>query len=204
MKRKIRVVLNVLIVIMVFAAWAYMFLDTKSGTLSSAGFYTLKYFTVLSNIAEGIASIIWLVTVFRKAELKTAERIKYIASVSVGLTFMTVVFFLGPLYGFLSMYLGANFWFHLVVPVVAMVEYVLMTEYSAERTDNLIAIVPMLIYGTAYLSNILLRGREGNDWYGFINWGLPVGILIFGILCIVTYGIGLLLRKCRNLTDRSN
>ncbi len=39
------------------------------------------------------------------------------ACVCLGLTFMTIAFFLGPIYGLFSMYQGANFWFHLIVPL---------------------------------------------------------------------------------------
>ena len=41
----------------------------------------------------------------------------------------------------------------------------------------LIAVIPMIVYGTFYLGNILLNGRgewpDTNDWYGFAMWGIP-------------------------------
>lgn len=197
MRKRIRIFINIFIAITVFVAWGYMFMDREPGALASAGIVNLKYFTVLSNIAEGLASLFWLAVCFTKKEPATADRVKYVAAVSVGLTFATIAFFLGPLYGMLSMYTGANFWFHLIVPVVAMLEFVFLSETEVGVKDNLLAVVPMLLYGAVYLLNVILRGTEGNDWYGFVNWGLPIGIVIFAVLCIATYGIGLLLRKVK-------
>ena len=197
MRSKLRLIVNIIIVIIVFAAWGYMFTNKEPGALASAGIMNLRYFTVLSNIAEGIVSLIWTISFIRGVDTSKVDRAKYIAAVSVALTFSTIAFFLGPIYGLLSMYQGANFFFHLIVPVIAMLEYVIAGGEPVGRRENLLAVLPMLLYGAVYLCNILINGREGNDWYGFVNWGLPVGILIFAVMCLATYGIGALLRFIR-------
>ena len=198
MKKRLRIGLNIFIVVTVFAAWAYMFTNKKPGALASAGILNLKFFTVLSNLAEGFVSLSWLICVFLKRKTEGIEKAKYAAAVSVGLTFATIAFFLGPIYGMLSLYKGANFWFHLIIPLTAMVEFVFWSETKADRNDNVKAVIPMLLYGTVYLANILIRGREGNDWYGFANRGLPTGIVIFAMLCLATYGIGAMLRIAKS------
>ena len=197
MRSKLRLIVNIIIVIIVFAAWGYMFTNKEPGALASAGIMNLRYFTVLSNIAEGIVSLIWTILFIRGVDTSKVDKAKYIAAVSVALTFSTIAFFLGPIYGLLSMYQGANFFFHLIVPVIAMLEYVFAGGEPVGRRENLLAVLPMLLYGAVYLCNILINGREGNDWYGFVNWGLPVGILIFAVMCLATYGIGALLRFIR-------
>ena len=197
MRSKLRLIVNIFIVITVFAAWGYMFTNKEPGALASAGIMNLRYFTVLSNIAEGIVSLVWTIFFIRGMDTSKVDKAKYIAAVSVALTFSTIAFFLGPIYGLLSMYQGANFFFHLIVPVIAMLEYVFAGGEPVGRRENLLAVLPMLLYGAVYLCNILINGREGNDWYGFVNWGLPVGILIFAVMCLATYGIGALLRFIR-------
>ena len=60
-------------------------------------------------------------------------------------------------------------------------------------------IIPPLMYGIGYLINNLVNGMgewpETNDWYFFFHWGYPVGVLIYVVLIIVTWSIGLAMRK---------
>ena len=193
-KRILRLIINITIVILVFGAWFQMFFQFEEGVLSSWGLRSLKYFTVLSNLMEGIACIVWLWAVWHKLSLAFAERLKYVGCVAVSLTFLTVMLFLGPVFGWMGIFAGANLWFHLVVPVIAILEFVFLEEKPIRKKDNRLAVLPTLVYATAYLCNVLIRGTEGNDWYGFVTWGLPIGLLIFLISCIVTYLIGLILR----------
>ena len=45
----------------------------------------------------------------------TVYQLKYAATVSVGLTFLTVMLFLGPRFGYGAMFQGVNLWFHLLM-----------------------------------------------------------------------------------------
>ena len=213
-KRILRLIINAVIVILVFGAWFQMFFQFEDGVLSSWGLRSLKYFTVLSNLMEGIACIVWLLAVWQnkrstnqksaaisrdgkgtdRISLVFAERLKYVGCVAVSLTFLTVMLFLGPVFGWTGIFAGANLWFHLVVPVIAILEFVFLEAKPIRKKDNRLAVLPTLAYATAYLCNVLIRGTEGNDWYGFVTWGLPIGLIFFLISCIVTYLIGLLLR----------
>ena len=200
MKKKLRILLNMIIVIAVFAAWLGMALR-GSGLLSGSGLRNLKYFTVLSNLMEGIVCIVWLASL-RKESHQGAERLKYIAATAVFLTFTIVAVFLGPLYGFSSMYQNANLWFHLIIPVLAIIESLFLCEERFTRRDNVLVALPPLLYGCVYLCNVLLNGigewPETNDWYGFLNWGYPVGILIFACICAVSWLLGRILRISRS------
>ena len=63
---------------------------------------------------------------------------------------------------------------------------------------TLYTMIPVLIYGAFYLGNILINGvgvwPDTNDFYGFVNWGLPVGIGIFAVILTATWGIACALR----------
>ena len=179
------------------AAWLMMLFGGE-GTLSSRGLGSLKYFTTLSNLLEGAASVWWLIAALRSGT-RLAERLKFVAAAAVMLTFTVVMTFLGPLYGYRYMFGGANLWFHLLVPLMAAAEFILLGDGTMTRRDDLLAVLPPLLYGAVYLCNILVNGvgeyPHTNDWYGFVLWGLPVSIVIFAVICGVTYLLALMLRK---------
>ena len=210
MKRICRIVLNVFTMIMPFAAWIMMF-KGGPGVLSSRGFYSLKYFTVLSNLFEGSASLLWLLGLMLHVSDRTrhrAEVLKFTSGLCVFLTFATVMLFLGPLFGYASMFTGANFWLHLVVPLAAIAEMLLLMDERFSSKENAAAIIPIVIYGTCYLANILVNGTKDeagwNDFYGFCTWGVPVGVLIFAGICAVVYMAGSAVRKVIALKGRDS
>ena len=169
------------------------------GELSARGLRGLKFFTVQSNLFAAIAAAFWLAKRDRREWIET---LKFIAAVSVFITFTVVVLFLGPLYGFLSMYKGANLFLHLIVPVLAVLEQMFWTEGAASARDNRLAMLPPLIYGCFYLGNVLINGigtwPDTNDWYGFLNWGYPIGMLIFAGICFLGWLLGKIIRVVQN------
>ncbi len=193
-RKKILTVYNILIVVFVLYAWLRMFFDPEESRLSSKGFTNLKYFTTLSNIFAGAVAAAWLIRTARKKDTAALGLWKYISACAVGLTFLVVLGFLGPLYGFGTMYVRSNFFFHLLVPLMAIAEFLIFERRKMRVKDNLLVIIPPLLYGTVYMINTILNGVKGNDIYGFLNWGYPVGILIFAVICLVTWLVGLLLR----------
>ena len=224
MKSIIRLILNILMAGVIIAAWLHMFF-AGGGVLAHEGFSNLRFYTVLSNLLEGIASVIWVVAFAKdsagsrkgsdapvasareRAETATCiapwvEVLKYVAGVSVFLTFSIVAFFLGPLYGHAMMYHGANLWFHLLIPVIAVIEAALLTDRRITARDNRLALYPTILYGIVYMLNNLINGigqwPNTNDWYGFLLWGWPVGILIFIGIGIGTWALGRLIRLVNN------
>ena len=96
-KTGIRKIVNIIIAITVACSWIAIFVSS-SGTLMHNGINSLKYFTVLSNLLEGAASVIWLISTRKNGKASArAELLKYIAAAAVGLTCVTVLVFLGPL-----------------------------------------------------------------------------------------------------------
>ena len=121
------------------------------------------------------------------------------AAAAVGLTFMVVMVFLGPLYGYPMMFTGANLFFHLLIPIAAMAEIIFLSDTGFTRRDNRLTILPPLLYGTGYLGNNIINGigewPDTNDWYSFLAWGYPMGIVIFAVICAVAWLLGLMLRQ---------
>lgn len=199
MRDKIRRIINICIVVLVPAAWLWMAFG-GDGSLAERGLGSLRYFTVLSNILEGIASVIWLASQKKDEEARAkADRLKYVAAASVMLTFVTVMVFLGPIYGYRAILEEYNFIFHVVVPVLAFAEMVFLSDREFTRKDNDLAVIPPIIYGIGYLLNVFINGigewPDTNDWYQFLRWGYPVGVLIFVCICAVTWLLALIMRK---------
>lgn len=191
---KFRKYLNIFIIVMVILNWLRMMFGFSIGGLTAKGFRTLKYFTILSNLFEAYASFIWL--------YKKNEKLKYIAAISVALTFLTVLLFLGPLFGFRFVYIGSNFWFHLIIPLIAVIEVILFNNQTFSNKDNLFGLIPVLLYGVFYIGNVLINGigqwPNNNDWYGFFSWGYLASIMIIIILTLATYFIGFVIRRINN------
>ncbi len=198
--KKITTLLNVLLVIGFAIGVYYMFLSTNNGAVLTAnGLANLKYFTVLSNVLCGIVAIVSLVrTLLKKAPVSIVW--KFVAATEVAVTFAIVAFFLQPMYPDLNMFERGNLYFHLICPLLAMAEFILLSlnEKKIPMKAVLITGIATAAYATFYLANVLVNGMgewpDTNDFYGFLNWGYPIGMVIFAMSIVVTWGLALLLR----------
>ena len=198
-KNSIRKYINIFLVIAVLGSWIAIFVSA-SGTLMHNGINSLKYFTVLSNLFEGLASVVWLISSRNNGKASArAELLKYIAAAAVGLTCVVVLTFLGPLYGYPEMFAGPSLFMHLLTPVIAIAEIIFLSDFTYTRRENRLVMLSPIVYGVVYLGNNLINGigewPDTNDWYFFLAWGYPVGVLIFVVICAVTWLLGLAMRK---------
>lgn len=191
MMKALRRVWNVLFSAVIFWKWTQM-IRGSDGSFASHGLKSLKWFTVLSNLLAAVACIAWLILTASDDERKSrlAETIKFVAAVSVALTLVTVMFFLGPVFGYETMFTGPNLWFHLFVPVLAGLEFMLLNREPMHARQQRLATVPMLLYGIGYIGNNAVNGigewPHTNDWYAFLSWGWAAGIGIFAAIIAVT------------------
>ena len=190
----IRKITNVVLVILV-SIGMYMTMTYRSAWMEfqMRGIMCLRYFTVQSNLFAGITALIALFY-----EGKPTKVLKLMSAAATGLTFTVVVLFLGPIYGYGRMYKNANLFFHLIVPLIAMVDYVLLPEIKKEMKWRILSAALTLLYGIGYVLNILINGMGGrypnnNDFYFFLRWGWGVAILIFAVIVSVSFGITCLL-----------
>ena len=205
MRKKLSLLSNLFIAFMSVFAWLSMVLRRHSGMLMTAGWGSLKYFTVLSNLLNALVSLGYAAALLRvllgraPGISRRLQCAKLSATAAVALTFLVVAAFLGPLYGYPFMYQGANLWLHLCLPVLGMLEFALLDSGPAlSRRDGLWAGLPALLYGAAYALNLAINGvgarPHSNDWYGFLNWGWGVGFAIFALIVLASWLLGLLLR----------
>lgn len=202
-KRLISLILNAAIAVAVFVSWGSMAFSVEGGVLTAPGLRSLKYFTVLSNLLQAFASVAYVFFVARAltGRVERAPRavtvLKYAGTVSVSLTFLVVVLFLGPVLGYRGLFDGVSFWLHLVVPLAAAFDFcALDREGSLRLRDSLWAILPMLLYGVGYVLNLLVNGRVA-DWYGFATAGMGTLPFVLAGIALAAWCVALLERLPR-------
>ena len=119
------------------------------------------------------------------------------ATTGVGLTFFVVFMYLGPIAkgGIPSMIMNSNLFFHLLIPVISMLNFMIF-----EKTNKLkfihssFGVIPMIVYGIYYLGNVLIHVENGKvspkyDWYWFVQNGIWTAVIVVPMILIFTYGI---------------
>ena len=198
------IILNAVIVIFTVIGIILMLTSkAEEGALQSSGFENFKFYTVLTNVFCGIVASVFLVFKLLKKVTEKIRALKLAAVVGVAITFAVVAFMFGPLYGFLQFYKRGNLYFHLLLPVTAMIEFIVVRRKKMPFRYAVYAAVPTLLYAIGYLLNILINGIGGawpdtNDFYGFLNWGWPVGIAIFMGIPLTAFGVALIFRAVSN------
>ena len=177
--------------------------EAEEGALQSSGIENFKFYTVLTNVFCGIVASVFLVAKILKKDTEKIRVLKLAAVVGVAITFAVVAFMFGPLYGFLQFYKRGNLFFHLLLPVTAMIEFIFIRRKKIPFKFTVFAAIPTLLYGIGYLLNILINGIGGpwpdtNDFYGFLNWGWPVGIAIFTGIPLTAFAVACLFRAISN------
>ena len=190
-------ILNIITVIFALIGIVLMVTGKEDGTLQSTGIENFKYYTVLSNVFCGIVAGLYLI---RRSDKLIPLKLGAVCGVTI--TFCVVAFMFGPLYGFLQFYQRGNLFFHLLLPVVAMVEFIIVRRGKIPFRYTILAAIPTLIYGSCYMTNIFINGKgewpDTNDFYGFLNWGWPVGIGIFAVITLSAFGVACAFRAISN------
>lgn len=190
------IITNSLIVALMIVAVLMMFFG-DGGVLASSRWSSFKYFTIQSNVFAGLASLFSLIYILvkRKEEYPGwLAVIKLVSVTSVGVTFVVVMTYLGAVYGYPFLFNRANLFLHGIIPVLAIVFYILFEpKMKLKFTMNLYSMIPVTIYGIIYLANVAAKNDYGNykgaDWYAFGTYGLGIGVLCLFIIIILEFGL---------------
>lgn len=207
MNKKLKTALRalVLLLLIVFTAWSVcsMFFVSGSGNMRVSRTVIFRYFTVDSNILCAVSCVFPLIEALRgrKAESGAVMLLRYAGTAAVTVTMMTVLLFLGPVYGYPSMFAGWNLWLHLLSPALAIVSFVWLERDGAalEKKHLPLSALPVIAYGIVYYVMVVAKGKENGGWpdfYGFNSsgkWYLAYVIMLAG-----TVLIGFVLMKLRN------
>ncbi len=194
--------LDVLIVSLVVLATVLMVLNRHSTHLASGGWGAFKYYTSLSNVFCALSCLCCLAYYARRGGETLPEQLyvfRLMGSAVVMVTFLVVVCFLGPIYGYRFMYKGANLWFHLVVPLLSVPEMLLQRPpRRLPLRVTLWGVAPTLLYGVVYLivNAVTWTGTRNpaTDIYGFLFWGWGIGSVFLIVICLISWLIAVVYR----------
>lgn len=219
---KISFILNITVFILtLFATIAmikgFQFLG-KSEILTANRMEIFKYFTVDSSIFTGLTSLLFAIyDYFLIKNIKTSIPkiiyiLKFIATVSVMITFLVALLFLLPAYNFNYnfIYANSNFIFHLVIPITSFINFIYFEKNECINFKNsFYCIIPVLLYSIYYMYTSLTHFSNGKvsikyDWYGFLNNKIYNIFIIPPIMYITTYIIGFIVWKLNKKAKKTN
>lgn len=198
------IIFNLVIVLLAVTGIILMITSQpEEGALQSSGLENFKFYTVLTNVFCGIIALVQLIFILLKKDTDKIRVLKLAAVVGVAITFAVVAFMFGPLYGYPQFYKRGNLFFHLLEPLAAIAEFILIRREKMPFRYSVFAAIPTLLYGIGYLLNILINGIGGpwpytNDFYAFLSWGWPVGIAIFAGIPLTAFAVACVFRAISN------
>ena len=192
-------IFNILTFLLVLTGVILM-ITIGSGALGETNITVFKFFTFQSNLFMGIVAFIYaifqlLILLNKRDKLPHVLLVfNHVGVTAVGLTFLIVIFFLAPGYGFDKMYNNANLFFHALVPIVAMINYMFLEkECSFKFINTLFSIIPSLLYGIVYFIVVVSLNAYGDiniDFYMFGANGPLIGAFNFIAVMSIAYGFG--------------
>lgn len=190
--RTASIIINAVIFVATFAIIISHFRKDGAWDLGR-GLKQFRYFTVLSNAFCAIAALMMAVSQVNGAVSRPVFLLKYMGTVSVTLTFVTVILFLGPTQGGYMKWLSGDFFYvHLVGPLLAMLSFCLLEKQRMSLGTAMTGLAPMLFYGAMYAYKVLLapEDRRWEDFYGFNRdgkWPIASVAMVAGasLICVV-------------------
>ena len=195
-------VANLLIVSLTILSLVVLFCKRFNQKLEIKGVTSLIFFTIQSNILVAISSVVMIVyNIINLANnsndySRFALVFKYVSTIAVMVTFMTVMLFLGPTQGYIKMLKGINLPLHLITPLLAIISFVFFERNGLFFYETLFALIPVILYEIVYTIMVLFA-KKWKDFYGFTTNNLTL-LFIIGFP-IITYGYACLIYYLHNL-----
>ncbi len=168
---------NLANVILVAISVIGFFVSTGSGNMQVTGAKCFMFFTIDSNILAAVASLFmcfFSVKHFKdeKAEIpKWLSLFKFVGTTAVTVTFLTVIFFLGPTMGYGLMFAGSSLYLHLINPLLCIISYICFEKSEVLPLKySLLGLLPTAIYGVVYVVMVVFT-QKWPDFYGFNTGG---------------------------------
>ncbi len=197
--------MNVAVFLLVIVAFVMGFFKIQFITDNEArpGVDMFKFFTVQSNILAGIACAVLAVyeILYSHGRINAIPEwvylFKYVSTIGVTLTMLTVVCFLGFIApgGYFSLFINSNLFFHFVIPMITLISFVLF-EHTEELKffETTTGLFHSFFYGIFYMVNAYSHMEGGaipaeHNWYGFAYPNVLFSVIMCVVMLAVTYGI---------------
>ena len=151
----------------------------------------LQYFTIQSNLMTALASsfiIPYAINGIRRKRFvypKWLSMLHYSGTLCTTLTMVFALLFILPHDRDLA--IGAhNFFLHVICPIGILISFCMVeSSYKYSRKDNLICLLPVLVYSLVYLTMVVIIGEERGGWKDlylldeFIPWYFSIFLMYF-------------------------
>lgn len=195
------ILLCITIIITTTTSVLSFFTNGGEGNMEGIGSTCFRYFTIDSNILMAISCLFWipylLFTFNDRKKISMWIRLLLLSgTVSVTVTFVTVMVFLGPVLGYQAMLTGNNLFLHLINPLLALLLLLIAPDIKLSWKFFPIGVVPVFIYGVIYL--IMVKFKEiWPDFYMIAqgnNLLFTIPVFLIGA-AVITFGLILLQKK---------
>ena len=214
---KLSLVFNILIFVFVLFATVAMYTGFEfmghADQLVASSVKMLQFYTVQSNLLMGLMALVFVIydILLLKGKISKMPNALYLLkltfTVGVSVTLLTVVLYLTPITkGAAMLYINANLFYHLLVPLLAIATLVFFEKSNAISFKHTpLCLLPTVLYGIYYIINAFTHVVDGKvpaeyDWYLFAQGGTIATILAFTIMLLFTYVLTLVLWKLNKKT----
>ncbi len=195
MKRKVAIALNAILVLLEIIGVIL--------TVRTIGYIDVAYYTEDSNLLSLVISVIFLVYLLKGKVPKYVSIIKYMSVLCLMVTFLVVLFILGPMYNFNYQWLFFTndlIFFHLLCPIVAFVSFVFFEEHEFDRKDSLRACYFTFIYAIILVILNIVDVVEGPYPFLMVRKQSIIMSLVWGIVIVGgSYILALGIRKLKSI-----
>ena len=189
--RFLSIITNLAIAVMVFGA-------VLVHVRKNPAHLVFRYFTVQSNVFCALSCIVFAIAKIAGNVPMVVYVIRYVGTVAVMVTFLTVMFFWGPKEGtYKNLMSGPDLYLHLICPIAALVSYIFLDSTRMGIWSVVCGTLPVILYGTLYMKKVVYTegDRAWNDFYGFNvdgRWKLSFLLMTVAtaVLSFVLYFIG--------------
>lgn len=156
-KKVITIILNIVLIVLEIIGLVMTFRNL--GWRES-----IKYYTELSNILGLLSSILLVCFLLSGKVPRSVKLFRFISVLSLSVTFLVVLFVLGPMYGFdykFLLFSGSMLFSHLLCPILMFISFIFLEEGKFEKGDCLIANALTIIYAIVMITLNILNKVDG-------------------------------------------
>ena len=151
---------------------------------------TFRFFTCQSNALCAAASLLMAIAQTAGTVPRAVWLLKYLGTVTLSVTMMTVLVFLGPtMGGYKALLEKENLFLHLITPLLAIVSFCFLERGRMSAGTALLGELPVIAYGLLYLYKVIYAPEEKRwpDFYGFNRngkWPVSYAAMVAGTFLI--------------------
>ena len=149
-----------------------------------------RYYTTQSNVLCAVSTL--CICLFPQAQW--TYYLKVVGTAAVTVTMLTVLLFLGRIYGYGPLLKGSESFMHLINPLLAIVSLCVFERRGIGFAASFIGLLPVALYAPLYLYNVVFAPQEKrwDDFYAFNRdgrWWIAYVMMLAGtaVICLGLY-----------------